>query len=486
MRRKYLVGPFLSTFTGWTLGGGTLPILPLYAMERGASESMSGLFLAFAFLCLAVGTMAAGLLPKDFHNRKWLIAASGLLMVGLTWLTGYTTTLMQLAGTIGLTWFLAGIVFSQAATLTGLSADPADRGTAFGILGMSSGFGSLVGGSGSDTLPILVFLLASQFLLAVTNGTGSLGRSIAMSGMGLSKSTITMTATIQGVVGIGFPPTLGWLSDKVGRRGILISIYLVTSMSLVLMAFSRAAWHFSVSVGLFPFLSFPLSVGPAYVVDIVPREGTAIGVSLFQSMFWAGSIVGMAVSGFAFDRLGTTVPILFSCLFPVAGNRPAPPDPEAAALRLSAGRRAVVIWTYCRPAGIFAPMGTHAKGTFEVTLVPQAAEGTGPDAALGRMTIEKTFSGDLSATSRGQMLTASTDVKGSAGYVAIERVTGTLMGRAGSFILQHNGVMTRGEPRLAITVVPDSGTGQLVGLAGSMAVIIAAAQHSYQFEYTLP
>jgi MFS family permease len=374
VRRKYLVGPFIGTFACWTLGGGTLPILPLYAMERGASESMSGLFLAFAFLCLALGTMATGLLPKDFRNRKWLIAASGLLMVGLTWLTGHTTTLMQFAGTIGLTWFLAGVVFSQAATLTGLAADPGDRGTAFGILGMSSGFGSLIGGlgvgyladrvgfagvfgsltafncliviggllsvekpavpampvspgadSGSSqpmqkaTVALLVLLLGSQFLLAVTNGAGSLGRSLAMSSMGFSKSTITMTVAIQGVVGIGFPPALGWLSDKVGRRGILIAIYLVTSMSLVLMAFSRAAWHFYTSVGLFTFLSFSLSVGPAYVVDIVPREGTAIGVSLFQSMFWAGSIVGMAASGFAFDRLGTTAPILFSCLFPVAG-----------------------------------------------------------------------------------------------------------------------------------------------------------------------
>jgi hypothetical protein len=131
-------------------------------------------------------------------------------------------------------------------------------------------------------------------------------------------------------------------------------------------------------------------------------------------------------------------------------------------------------------------MGTHAKGTFIVTLVPQAAESAAQDAALGRMTIDKTFSGDLSATSRGQMLTASTDVKGSAGYVAIERVTGTLMGRPGSLILQHNGVMTRGEPRLSVIVVPDSGTGQLVGLSGSMTIIIAEGLHSYEFEYTLP
>ena len=84
------------------------------------------------------------------------------------------------------------------------------------------------------------------------------------------------------------------------------------------------------------------------------------------------------------------------------------------------------------------------------------------------------------------MLTAGTDVKGSAGYVAIERVTGTLKGRSGSFVLQHSGTLTRGEPQQSITVVPDSGTGQLVGIAGKLTVIIAAGKHSYEFDYTLP
>jgi hypothetical protein len=84
------------------------------------------------------------------------------------------------------------------------------------------------------------------------------------------------------------------------------------------------------------------------------------------------------------------------------------------------------------------------------------------------------------------MLTAMTDVKGSAGYVAIERVTGTLQGRSGSFVLQHSSTLTRGAPQQSITVVPDSATGQLVGLAGKMMVIIVEGKHSYDFEYTLP
>jgi hypothetical protein len=128
-------------------------------------------------------------------------------------------------------------------------------------------------------------------------------------------------------------------------------------------------------------------------------------------------------------------------------------------------------------------MTTYASGTFEVKLVPQ--DDKSEDATLGRMTIDKQFHGDIEGLSRGQMLTALTSVEGSAGYVAIERVSGTLHGRSGSFTLQHSSLMRRGEPQQNIIVVPDSGTGQLEGLAGKMVIKIADGEHSYNFEYTL-
>lgn len=130
-------------------------------------------------------------------------------------------------------------------------------------------------------------------------------------------------------------------------------------------------------------------------------------------------------------------------------------------------------------------VSTHATGTFEVKLTPQPDAG-GPDATPGRMLIDKQFHGALEGTSKGQMLTAGSSVKGSAGYVAIEKFTGTLDGRSGTFALQHSGTMTRGAFQLTITVVPDSGTDQLTGLAGSMNIIIADGKHSYTFDYTLP
>lgn len=132
-------------------------------------------------------------------------------------------------------------------------------------------------------------------------------------------------------------------------------------------------------------------------------------------------------------------------------------------------------------------MTTRATGPFDVKLNPLPAYETAPEAMLARMSIDKQFRGDLEATSKGEMLSAGTSVKGSAGYVAIERVTGTLNGRRGSFVLQHNGTMNRGAPQLTVTVVPDSGTDQLVGLSGTMAIVIApGGKHSYEFDYTLP
>jgi hypothetical protein len=131
-------------------------------------------------------------------------------------------------------------------------------------------------------------------------------------------------------------------------------------------------------------------------------------------------------------------------------------------------------------------MTTHATGTFEVKLSPQGQDDKAEGSSLGNMTIDKQFHGDLEATAKGQMLVAGTDVKNSAGYVAIERITGTLHGRSGSFVLQHSGVMTRGAPQQSITVVPDSGSGQLAGLAGSMTVVIEGRKHSYTLDYTLP
>jgi hypothetical protein len=127
----------------------------------------------------------------------------------------------------------------------------------------------------------------------------------------------------------------------------------------------------------------------------------------------------------------------------------------------------------------------RATGSFEVTLQPLPNAEVSAEPMLGRMLLTKKFSGDLSASARGQMLSAMTPVKGSAGYVAIDHVTGELDGRRGSFVLQHSGAMNRGVPTLSIMVVPDSGTEELTGLSGTLSVHIIDGRHFYDFIYSI-
>jgi hypothetical protein len=131
-----------------------------------------------------------------------------------------------------------------------------------------------------------------------------------------------------------------------------------------------------------------------------------------------------------------------------------------------------------------AIMTSHATGPFDVKMIPQddkAGDG------LSRMSLDKQYHGDLEGTAKGEMLTGGVSANHSGAYVAMEKFTGTLHGRSGSFVLHHTGIMTNGKPDLTILVAPDSGTGQLEGITGRMTINVAAGgKHSYDFEYTLP
>jgi hypothetical protein len=132
-------------------------------------------------------------------------------------------------------------------------------------------------------------------------------------------------------------------------------------------------------------------------------------------------------------------------------------------------------------------MATHASGTFDVKMIPQTPDNKEAQSAnIGRVSLDKQFQGDLEAASKGEMLAVRSENMTSGGYVAIERITGTLHGRTGSFALQHSGAMSGGSRQLTITVVPDSGTDKLTGITGKMTIKVENKQHSYEFDYALP
>lgn len=133
-----------------------------------------------------------------------------------------------------------------------------------------------------------------------------------------------------------------------------------------------------------------------------------------------------------------------------------------------------------------APIKATARGPFKVTMTPHPLALPHEESRLARFALDKVYHGDLEATARGEMLSAASTEPTSAGYVAVEEVRGVLHGKRGSFNLQHTGTMTRGVPSLSVTIVPDSGTEDLLGLAGALDIVRDGKQHSYVLEYTLP
>src|SRR5579884_509656 len=128
-------------------------------------------------------------------------------------------------------------------------------------------------------------------------------------------------------------------------------------------------------------------------------------------------------------------------------------------------------------------MTHHAQGTFKVDIQPLA---NAPAQGLSRFSINKKFDGDIKGTSKGEMISGGDPKQGAAGYVAMEVVTGTLMGKTGSFALQHMATMNQNGPKMSVIVVPGSGTGELKGISGEFQIQIANRQHSYAFDYALP
>lgn len=150
-------------------------------------------------------------------------------------------------------------------------------------------------------------------------------------------------------------------------------------------------------------------------------------------------------------------------------------------------RASVSPWlNFAAPTQKEPPTSHHATGTFEIKRTSQPLADPSADKSLGRMSFDKQFHGDLEGTSKGEGLTAGNLQTGSAGYVAIEFVTGTVGGRSGTFIFQHSATMDHGAQQLSITIVPESGTGQLAGITGKMTINVVNGKHLYDFEYTLP
>jgi len=366
MSKKQLSILFLCSLVPWTVGFGVIPLIPVYANKLGTTAMISGYWLSLTYLAMAVCSVITGRLSDRFQRRKMLLIMAGLLSIPSTWLMGLTTNIWHLAMLTASTYFfLWGMAIALINTLAGLFAGEAERGKVFGILQTTISLGALIGGFitgpiadqwGYPTmffvlavtciiLPLVSlfledkilprgermdtatrpglgrffwFLIVAQTIATIVFFVGHMTRSLVMNELGFSSAAISRAVAIGGVVTPPFPFSIGWLSDRFGRKRLLALCYLAGITGISIQALSISWWHFCVATVLLAFVTrVGGSVGSALVSDIVPKESLGMGIALFRTATWVGGIVGWSGTGYTIENIGMTSSMIMASFLPL-------------------------------------------------------------------------------------------------------------------------------------------------------------------------
>ncbi|MBN1247452.1 MAG: MFS transporter [Anaerolineae bacterium] len=354
MSRKQMVALFLCNFVPWAFGSGVLPLLPLYAVELGAGETVAGTYLALVYLAMTVGSMGAGWVATLFHSRKIPLIAAGVTCVPLIWLMGQGPLIWGLTLLTALTWFCGGLGLALIGILAGLSAAPEERGRTFGLLTAAGGLGTLTGGLASGYLvdqsgftalfttfaafiaiwPITGLFLADAEVVVTRNTSRSQGRrqslgrdyvlyvtsallnsitgfafilirSLLMNSQAFSAIAISTVAAIGSVVQLPLPTLFGWLSDRTGRKRYVALSRFTGILGLAALLAASRGWHFYTASVLGAIGgAAAIAVGSAWVTDLVPRESLDRGMAIATAAGNGGAVLGFAWAGFALQRWG--------------------------------------------------------------------------------------------------------------------------------------------------------------------------------------
>jgi MFS family permease len=351
--KKQLVWLFFCSLIPWIVGNSLVPLLPVYAVKLGANSAVAGYSLAFSYLALALGAISAGWVSDWLHRRKLPLIMAGLIAIPTPWLMGQVSTVWGFTVFTACLWFCGGLGFALISILAGLSSNENERGTVFGVLTLSGGLGALAGSLGSGWLvthwgytamfnalviclafwpPIALLLeekevkqaragkapdrsssgLGKSFHLLFTASILSsitmyfivLIRSIMMNNLKFSPLEITSTSAIGSLVGGPLLLLMGWLSDRIDRKSILITGYLAALASLLLLAFSKVLWNFWAVFALQGIASGSTGIGNALVADLIPYESLGKGLAVFGSAGWIGGVIGSAAAGVMLLYLG--------------------------------------------------------------------------------------------------------------------------------------------------------------------------------------
>lgn len=353
MDKKQFAVVFITVLFVWTVGSGLSPLLPVYAVQLGATPSMAGFFLAFAWLMVSIGGLAGGWLSDRTGRRKiWILldAVGGFAsLVGVS----QARTFWPLVVFIGLLWFMGGTAIALSMALVGLQATRQERGKFFGLLSMTASLGSMIGGAmfgpaaehwgypnmfllaggvyaASALLLVLLHdpdtppqpraqkgaprtpALGSSFrLLLLANFVGSAGgfvitlaRSLAMDGLGFAPSAISSMAMAAGLAALPMKPLAGWLSDRFGRKQIIVGSFVLCFVGRCAFLPASQLWHYWAATALISFIAVSDPIKTAWASDLAPQGSMGRAISRMNVSGWVGGVAGFALGGLSIDGLG--------------------------------------------------------------------------------------------------------------------------------------------------------------------------------------
>ncbi len=351
--RKQLATLFICSLVTWSVGNGLIPLLPVYARQLGADAAVAGYYLGFVYLALTIGALSAGLVSSKFRRQKLPLILICSISIPAAWLMGQTSSIIGLAAVTAMLFFCGSASLVLVGILTGLSAGEHERGKIYGLLGLSIGLGSLVGNlffgwlveqwgyttmfhyvaallciglissllveekkktlSSRKEMPAqkapglgrsFYLLFAACVLTSMAGFLVLLIRSIVMDDMNFRPFEISSTGAIGGLISVPFPFLMGWLSDRVGRKILILAGYLSSLAAVIMLAISTELWHFWLAIGLGCITTGTHSIGNALVNDLVPVQSLRKALSIFGAAAWIGGVAGFAIAGIALLKLG--------------------------------------------------------------------------------------------------------------------------------------------------------------------------------------
>ncbi len=368
MSKRQLAGLFICNLAMWTLGNGVLPLLPVCAKQLGAQSAATGYYMAIVYVAIAASTFTAGWLSDKLQRRKMLLVLVGICSIPSTLLLGQVPNFALLIVLSAVTWFLGGMGLTLVGILAGIFAKQSERGKVFGTLALTGALGALIGGLTTGPIAdrygyptmftimgifmVVVVLgallledravtkaqprpeaiinhepaLKNRFFLLIIASTiigivsfmSVLGGSLTMIAQGFDSTAIASTMAAGGAIALPIPRILGGLSDRVGRKRLLILAYVMGTVGLLILAWSTSIWHFWLSAALRSATFYSNNgVGSALVTDLVPKESLGRGIALFNSTVWMGGILGFGIAGYAIQNIGMVPTLVIGSFLPL-------------------------------------------------------------------------------------------------------------------------------------------------------------------------